>query len=400
MYPTLYHMVQDLLGLELNFLRIINTFGFLVALSFIAANVLMTLELKRKEQLGELRPISKKILKGAAATWKDFLPNGIFGFILGWKGFYLMQHFNEVSQRMPDFVFSSEGNIAVGLILGAALGGYDYYRINKVRLPEPEEETVEVHPWQLMSNITVVAAISGLLGAKIFHNLEYLDDFLADPVGSLLSFSGLTFFGGLIAGGAAVLWYAGKNGIHWRKMLDVGGPAMMFAYALGRMGCHLSGDGDWGIVNTVQKPGWLNWAPDWLWAYNYPNNVLQQCNPYTGAEALLYPCNWAETPYLIASVFPTPLYEAIAGMLLFGVLWWLRKKINLAGSLFAIYMIMAGVERFFIEKIRVNSLYHIGDFAFTQAELISVLMVGAGLFGLWWFKKHPLSNDHQKSNVE
>jgi prolipoprotein diacylglyceryl transferase len=383
-------MFQDLFGLELPFLKIVNTFGFFVAMSFIAANVLMTRELKRKEAAGELQPIRKKQWKGKGPTFVDVFPNAMFGFILGWKFVFLAMNFSTYSENVQGFIFSSNGSLFWGLMLGAVLGGLDYYRIKKEQLPNPIEEEVAVHPWQLMGNITVIAAISGLLGAKIFHNLEYIEDFMLDPLGSLLSFSGLTFFGGLLVGAAAVLWYASKNGIHWRKMLDVGAPAMMFAYALGRVGCQMSGDGDWGIVNTAAKPSWMGFLPDWFWSYNYPNNVLRQCNPYEGAEALLHACRWEDTPYLIAPVFPTPLYESIACLALFGLLWFLRKKLKISGILFAIYMILAGIERFFIEKIRVNSRYHLGDFSFTQAELISVILVSIGLLAIWYFRKNPM----------
>jgi phosphatidylglycerol:prolipoprotein diacylglycerol transferase len=395
MYPNLYYMFQDLFGLEIPVLQIVNTFGFFVALSFISANMLMTWELKRKEKEGSIQPQKKTVIKGKPASLTDLLPNMLFGFIIGWKFIYLAFHFSEYSGDIQHFVFSGKGSLVWGFVLAAAFGAYDYFRLKREELDEPVEEEVWVHPWQLMGNITIVAAIAGLIGAKVFHNLEYLDDFMRDPVGSLLSFSGLTFFGGLVVGGAAVLWYAGKNGIHWRKMLDVGAPAMMFAYALGRMGCQMSGDGDWGIVNSADKPAWMGFLPDWFWAYNYPNNVLRQCNPYEGAEALLHPCNWEQTPFLIAPVFPTPLYETIVCLILFGVLWALRKRIRIPGVLFAIYMIFAGIERFFIEKIRVNSRYEIGDFSFTQAELISVLMVLSGAIAIWFFSKRNNSPEKE-----
>jgi prolipoprotein diacylglyceryltransferase len=174
-------------------------------------------------------------------------------------------------------------------------------------------------------------------------------------------------------------------------MLDIGGPAMMLSYATGRIGCHVSGDGDWGIVNTAPKPNWLSWAPDWSWAYNYPNNVNRECNPYTeGTQEYLDNmfCNFNETPYLIANVFPTPLYEIIVCGLFFGILWFLRKKINVAGMLFGIYMIMAGFERFWIEKIRVNTVLDFIGMKVTQAEIISTLLMLGGVAMIIYAKKH------------
>jgi phosphatidylglycerol:prolipoprotein diacylglycerol transferase len=98
----------------------------------------------------------------------------------------------------------------------------------------------------MMGSILLWAAVFGFAGAKLFNALENWGDFMKDPVGMLVGFSGLTFYGGLICGGAAVLYIANKNGVKPLDMLDIGGPGMMLAYALGRVGCQMSGDGDWG----------------------------------------------------------------------------------------------------------------------------------------------------------
>jgi len=213
----------------------------------------------------------------------------------------------------------------------------------------------------------MIAAIAGILGAKLFHNLENLDDLLADPVGALLSFSGLTFYGGLICGSLAVLYYTRSKGIATVHLLDAAGPALMLAYGVGRIGCQVAGDGDWGIYNELPQPDWLLFAPEWVWAYDYPNNVL-------GIE-------------LPAKVFPTPLYEAVLCIAMFGVLWFLRKRIQVAGVIFSIYLILNGVERFFIEKIRVNEMYTIMNWEITQAEIISTGLVALGIWGIWYSRK-------------
>jgi prolipoprotein diacylglyceryltransferase len=89
-------------------------------------------------------------------------------------------------------------------------------------------------------------------------------------------------------------------------------PTMMFAYAFGRIGCQISGDGDWGIPNTHPKP--FSWMPDWLWAYSYPHNVIGEGKPIAGCDGPY--CN-----ELFPAVYPTPLYEIIACFILFAVLW-------------------------------------------------------------------------------
>jgi prolipoprotein diacylglyceryltransferase len=214
--------------------------------------------------------------------------------------------------------------------------------------------------------------------------MEHWSEFIQDPIAALSDpFSGLTFFGGLIFGGVAVLWYAARNGVHWRIMLDVGAPAMMLAYGIGRMGCHFSGDGDWGIVNLSDKPGWLSWLPDWAWAYHYPNNVLGQI--------------------LVDPVWPTPMYEVIMALALFLVIWKLRTRVKAAGALFGFYLIFSGLERYIIEKIRVNPDYTFLGLEFTQAELISVVFVLLGSFMIWYFgrleKQNPIPAEHPAKDI-
>jgi phosphatidylglycerol---prolipoprotein diacylglyceryl transferase len=393
MYPTIYDLVADLFGVHLPFLKIVQSFGFMVAISFLLAHLLFVLELKRKEKEGQLKSKEKTIIVGKPYPLSEYLINSAFGFIVGFK-FIPLVFFTDSIGEPRDFLLSTQGNFIAGLIVMGIFIYFKYREDKKQRKEVPETKKIIEHPYQLMGNITLIAAVSGIIGAKIFHNLENWDEFMADPVEGLLSFSGLTFFGGLIFGAIGVMWYASRNGIKPLHILDIGAPAMMLTYATGRIGCHVSGDGDWGIVNTAPKPGWLSWAPDWFWSYNYPNNVNGVCNPYVpGTEEYFNTrCNFEETPYLIANVFPTPLYEIIVCSLFFLILWKLRKKIIVPGVLFGIYMIMAGVERFFIEKIRVNTIIEMIGIKFTQAEMISVFMVLGGI-ALILYSRNKFSNE-------
>jgi phosphatidylglycerol---prolipoprotein diacylglyceryl transferase len=235
-----------------------------------------------------------------------------------------------------------------------------------------------------MGSVLVWAAVWGFLGAKIFDNLEHWDSFIKDPIEGLLSFSGLTFYGGLICGGAAVLYIVNKNGIKPVHMLDVGAPGMMLAYAVGRIGCHMSGDGDWGIVSSP-KPSGLNWLPDWMWSFKFPHNVINEGVP-------IQDCVGRYCSQLPQGVYPTSLYEAVGCLILFFILWKLRTKIKAAGLLFSIYLILNGVERFLIEKIRVNATYHAFGLTFTQAEMISLFMVILGIVGVIW----SVNNDKKR----
>jgi prolipoprotein diacylglyceryltransferase len=271
----------------------------------------------------------------------------------------------------------------------------------------------------------IYAALFGFLGAKIFHNLENWQDFRQHPIEALLSFSGLTFYGGLICAAIAIYFYSRKHKIDFRHLCDAMAPTLMLAYALGRIGCQVSGDGDWGILNsayvtvpgpvskvelvdtarfqstlqnhsnfylrtfqvnnvseiphaTVKAPGWL---PNWLFAYSYPHNVVNEGAPIPGCKEEQY-CNQLPIP-----VFPTPFYETIISFFLFLFLWSLRKKLKIPGTLFGVYLIVNGIERFFVEQIRVNTKYDIFGFHPTQAEIIAVLLVIGGASLYFYMKK-------------
>ena len=382
MYPTISDLIFDLTGL--NIPLPIQSFGFLLAISFICAAYTLSLELKRKEKLGIFKPINTKVLVGEKVTTVELLTSGIIGFLLGYKLLYAALNYSEFVSDTQGILLSAQGSVWGGII-GAAIGAWLKYSDNKKQqLDKPEWKEISIRPYEMVGNITMVAAFSGLIGAKIFHNLENLDDFAADPWGSLISFSGLTMYGGLIVGGAGVIWYVMKQGMNPFHFSDAAAPGLMLAYGTGRLGCQISGDGDWGIVNNNPKPSWMEFLPDWFWSYNYPHNVLSEGIPIPG-------CTGPHCMMLPEPVYPTPLYEAIVCIGLFFVLWSLRTRINIAGMLFSIYLILNGVERFFIEKIRVNTKYHISGHEITQAEIISVVLVILGTAGCYFFYKKSRS---------
>ncbi|HIE73836.1 MAG TPA: diacylglyceryl transferase, partial [Flavobacteriales bacterium] len=219
-------------------------------------------------------------------------------------------------------------------------------------------------------------AISGIIGAKLFHNLENIGEFMADPMGQLMAFSGLTFYGGLIAGAFSVIWYGNKYKIKTLHLIDAAAPGLMIAYGIGRIGCQLSGDGDWGIINLATKPDWMAFLPDWIWSFTYPHNVINAGIP-------IKDCMGRYCMELAQGVYPTPFYEIIMATLIFAFLWTIRKRIKVAGALFFVYLTLNGVERFFIEKIRVNTEYNILG-GITQAEIISSSLVLIGVAGCFY----------------
>lgn len=370
MYPNLYYAFKDLFGIGFPPLKIVNSFGFLVALSFLVSAYVLVKELKRKQALGQLTYTETMITVGEPASFSELLVNFILGFVFGFK--ILGVFFTPGALNDPQaFIFSANGSWLAGLLLGGFFCWLKWKEKDKNKLSKPEQRNIRIWPSDRAGDMTIIAAVAGFAGAKIFDNLENWDRFIQDPIGNLFSASGLTFYGGLIVATIAIIVYIRKYKISVIHMADAFAPAMMLAYGLGRIGCQVAGDGDWGIVNTNPKP--FSFLPDWMWAYDYPHNVNKE------GVAMLN-CDWGDyCTHLPYPVYPTPLYEIIMCLALFALLWWLRKRIHIAGRLTAIYLFVNGLERFLIEKIRVNTKQNFFGFHPTQAEIISSFLMIAGI---------------------
>ncbi|CAN5153309.1 hypothetical protein BH09BAC5_BH09BAC5_03840 [soil metagenome] len=399
MYPTIYDAIKDIFGISIPAFKLLQSFGFFVAISFLLCAWAFAKELGRKEKEGLLKPTFRKVMQGLAATRSELSSQFVFGFLIGWKLLSIPFSGGVFNADPRAFILSLQGNIFIGIAVGGALAFLRWKQVEKKRLKEPIEVQEKVRAADHVGNMTLVAAFFGFLGAKIFHILENFGDFLKDPADMLFSFSGLTMYGGLILGGAAVLFYARKQGFGMLYVMDACAPGLFLAYGFGRFGCQVAGDGDWGIVNLKPKPGWLGWLPNWVWSYDYPNNVNHATNPYTdpnspafkGVEmrTMIEQLSDPNRIHLIDPVYPTPLYEAFVNILFFFILWSQRRKFVSPGALFSVYLIFNGLERFCIELIRVNTtLFKIGSYHATQAEVIAVVLVLLGVTGLLWSKKH------------
>lgn len=375
-------MIYDLFGV--NIPLPIQTFGFWVAMAFLAAGWTVSMELKRKESDGLLSAVKVKEVIGKKLSLKEIIGSLIIGFLIGFKGLEALFYYGDLVASPQEFILSTRGNVFGGIVTACISTYLKWHENKKTRLDIPKEIEKTVHPFELVGNILLIAAVSGIVGAKIFHNLENIDAFLANPIEQLISFSGLTFYGGLIAGAISVIWYAKKYYININHLIDSTAPGLMLAYGVGRIGCQMSGDGDWGIDNLAPKPEWMSFLPDWMWSYTFPHNVIN-------AGVHIEGCTGKFCRELANPVWPTAFYEVVMSIIIFGILWGIRKYIKVPGALFFIYLACNGVERFFIEKVRINTEYNILG-GITQAEIISFCLVLTGLIGVTYLYKNQEAN--------
>ena len=196
------------------------------------------------------------------------------------------------------------------------------------------------------------ALVGGLVGSRLDYILQNWDSASDDLLGSIFSGSGLVWFGGAVGGALGVILWARWRGFLEARMFDMAAPALALGYAIGRIGCQLSGDGDYG------KP------TDLPWGMAYPEGTVST----------------------LEEVHPTPVYETLAmGLVALG-LWQLRDRLR-PGALFALYLVFAGLERLLIEFIRRNDDVALG---LTQAQLISVAMVLGGIYWLVRLRNRPV----------
>ncbi|MGB0035814.1 MAG: prolipoprotein diacylglyceryl transferase, partial [Candidatus Acidiferrales bacterium] len=222
--------------------------------------------------------------------------------------------------------------------------------------------------------LIALPCLVGLLGAKLYHLLESPREFFADPVHQFLSQFGFAWFGGLIAGFATYLLLAKWRGIPVFALLDAGSPAAALGYGIGRIGCLLSGDGDYGEATSLP------------WGMSFPNGLV----PTT------------------ERVHPTPIYEFIAACAIAWILWRMWKPgadiaraaesdetrksgAPNAGTVFAVFLVLTGAARFLVEYIRINPPW---IFGLTNAQAASLVSIVAGA-AIWWRKRTPASQASQ-----
>src|SRR5271166_1094637 len=198
-------------------------------------------------------------------------------------------------------------------------------------------------PTEWAYEIVFAALIGGLVGSRAYFVIEHFETTRHDLLGSVFSGSGLVWYGGAIGGAIAVIGWMRWRGVLELRMLDACATALALGYAIGRIGCQVSGDGDYGIRSSLP------------WAMGYPHGTLP-------------------TPPGVR-VQPTPIYETVTMCLLAYLLWQLRDRVR-PGVVFALYLVGSGLERFLVEFIRRNKEVLVG---LTAAQLESLVLCAVGL---------------------
>lgn len=195
-----------------------------------------------------------------------------------------------------------------------------------------------------------IPCLAGIVGAKLYHVLESPSELFAHPWSELFSQFGFAWFGGLLAGVGSFVWLARREKIPLLTMMDAGSPAAALGYGIGRIGCFLSGDGDYGVPTSLP------------WGMSFPNGLV----PTT------------------ERVHPTPVYELIVASVIVWILWRMGAKQIAAekgspGIVFAAYLVLTGIARFLVEFIRINPRSFLG---MTNAQAASLASIVAGAL-LW-----------------
>jgi len=247
-----------------------------------------------------------------------------------------------------------------GLMLGIAFIVASYILTKEV-------ERRKMDP-NIATEVTLISIIFGIIGAKLFHLFENWDAFINNPLHMAFSPGGLTFHGGLILVIIAVLIYSKRKKIPSLTLIDLAAPSLALAYGIGRIGCHLAGDGDYGTPTDLP------------WGTNYENGTVPPSLMFRGSEiAKSFPGGIVpdNTP-----LHPTPIYEFLTMVIIFFILWQLRKKAWPDGKLFTVYLVLAGLERLLVEFIRLNPRILFG---LSEAQIVSIILILAGVIGYYYY---------------
>jgi len=247
------------------------------------------------------------------------------------------------------------------MLVIAFVVGY-YFFLHEVKRKKLDERTA--------IDITIIAVFCGVVGSKLLFIIENINEFFNSPLKIAFSSGGFTFLGGLILSFIASWIYIRVRKYNFLQSADAIAPSLILAYGIGRIGCHLAGDGDYGIPTSLP------------WGTNYQHGIVPPTHLFNGTEYAaafpngIFPNN---TP-----LHPTPIYEFIASLIIFLILWKFRKSNWRDGKIVTLYFILSSASRFLVEFIRLNPKILWG---LSEAQIISTIVLIIGVTGFIYLSK-------------
>lgn len=232
-------------------------------------------------------------------------------------------------------------------------------------------------PDNVAINVTFLALIGGLVGSKLLYIIEEWDSIVSVhssklfTTEGLFSPAGLTWYGGFILATLLIYIYVRSKKVPFLRISDSTAPGLAIGYGIARIGCHLSGDGDYGIPVSE----FASWVP---WGTDYSKGTVPPSVAFKGTE---YAQKFGGIVPDHTLCHPTPIYEFILGILIFTIIWKYRKIFKTDGKLFYLYLVLSGFSRFMVEFMRINPRILFG---LSEAQVISAVLILLG--GYLYFK--------------
>ena len=379
MYPDLSYLFNDIFKTPFgNWASVFKTYGTSLAISFGISSLILKNELKWRETEG----IIKSIPYSSLTKWIENMFIIVISAMIGYKMVFIALNISSFKINSRDMILSWQGSIIGGIFFILCSIWIVYFSHEQ---PQNHGKNT-TNFYKLNTHMTVFIVIFALIGTKLFGIFEV--DFEEKTVNQIFNESGTNFLGGLFGGLLGGYIFCQIYKIPFYNLLDPIAPVMMFGYAMGRLGCHISGDGCWGIDNNLAKPDWVI-LPDWVWAYTYPHNVVDKGINMINTLG-------THNKILEIPVFPTSLYEAVFGFTMFFIFWKIRKKVTKPYLLFTYFLFFMGIERFLIEFIRINNKYYFLGFELSQAQYISLGLIVVSILSLW---RINLTNKNRQNSL-
>lgn len=256
-----------------------------------------------------------------------------------------------------------------GLMMGIAFIAGNYF-LNK-EIVRKKLDT------KIATEITLISIVAGIVGSKLLYLFENWSSFVKDPIGQAFTAGGLTFYGGLILTIIVINIYLKYQKIPFLVIADAVAPALALAYGIGRIGCHLAGDGDYGIPTSLP------------WGVSYEHGTVPPSIMFGDPDVMkYYPDIVRQFPNGVpdnALMHPTPIYEFLAASIIFFILTKLLKKQFPDGKVFMFYLVFTAAARFLVEFIRLNPRL---AFGLSEAQLISSILFLVGIAGIVYYSSN------------